>query len=117
MQDDDPVTLAEACEIVFRDRITPATLRAEHARGRLEIARIGKRDFTTLRSARELYKRCLDERAGRDSISTQDASNGLSETDHALSAQAAARETVAALKRLSKPTSVGSTGRSRAQRH
>lgn len=47
-RDEDPITLKEACEMVFRNTVTPATLRAEAGRGRLEISRIGKRDFTTL---------------------------------------------------------------------
>lgn len=28
-RDEDPITLKEACELVFRDTVTPATLRAE----------------------------------------------------------------------------------------
>ena len=40
---DDPITLEEACRIVFRDTIKPATLRAEVARGNLIIERIGRR--------------------------------------------------------------------------
>lgn len=68
-RDEDPITLKEACELVFRNTVTPATLRAEAGRGRLDISRIGKRDFTTLRSARELFERCRVEREAQGSIS------------------------------------------------
>lgn len=47
ISDDEPMTLAEACETIFRGHIKPATLRAEAARGRLVIERIGRRDFVT----------------------------------------------------------------------
>lgn len=76
--DNDPITLKEACEIVFRNTVTPATLRAEAGRGRIEIARIGKRDFTTLRSARELFERCRVEREAQGSISTPSGKLGQS---------------------------------------
>jgi hypothetical protein len=47
--DDDPITLAEACKQVFRDRIKVSTLRREAERGNLVTYRVGRRDFTTLR--------------------------------------------------------------------
>lgn len=115
--DDDPVTLQEACDIVFRGRITPATLRAEAGRGKITIAKIGKRYFTTLREARELFDRCHAEPEARTSTSTRAADSGSSETDNASSARAAANATVEMLKGLSKPTSGGSTGRNRQLRH
>mgnify|MGYP003349861379 CR=1 FL=1 len=40
MTDDDPVTLQEACDIVFRGKVGPTTLRSEAAKGRLRITRI-----------------------------------------------------------------------------
>ncbi len=113
LADDDPVTLAEACKIAFRDAVTPRTLRAEASRGRLDVFRIGKRDFTTLRSVREMQEKCRVDRQGRGSISTDDARRGLSETAHLSSARAAASATVQELKRLSKNTSGKSTGRPR----
>lgn len=113
MREDDPITLAEACEIVFRNTVRPATLRAEAARGHLQISRIGRRDFTTLRDARELYEKCRVERKAPGSISTRDENNGLSETEQLLSARAAAHVMVNGLKLLSKDTSAKSTGRRR----
>ncbi|HWV19494.1 MAG TPA: hypothetical protein VN036_00525 [Devosia sp.] len=56
--EDEPMTLKEACQLIFRDSITPATLRAEADRGRLVIERIGRRDFVTRRAIREMRKLC-----------------------------------------------------------
>jgi len=56
--EDDPLTLAEACQLIFRNAISPATLRAEADRGRLVIERIGRRDFVTRRAIREMRKKC-----------------------------------------------------------
>jgi hypothetical protein len=86
MTDNDPITLAEACEIVFKNKVTPATLRAEHRRGRLDIFRVGKRDFVYLRDVRAMVERCRVEDPRRDFISIRNANNGLSETERASSA-------------------------------
>jgi hypothetical protein len=56
--DDEPITLAEACQHIFKGRITPDTLRAEAKRGRLEIERIGRQDFVTIAGIREMRKKC-----------------------------------------------------------
>lgn len=56
--DDEPLTLAEACKVIFRNTISPATLRAEAERGRLVIERIGRRDFVTRSAIREMRKKC-----------------------------------------------------------
>lgn len=53
---DAPVTLEEACRIEFRDKIKPWSLKAEAARGRLRIFKVGRRHFTTLRDVRELCR-------------------------------------------------------------
>lgn len=102
--DDDPITLKEACEIVFRGTVTPSTLRAEAGRGRLDIARIGKRDFTTLHSARELFRKCQDEKRPLAFTSTPRESNGLSETVRASSVQAALSKSIDRLKSNSRRT-------------
>ena len=98
MSDDEPITLAEACNLYPRSRLTVSTLRAEAARGRLTIFRMGKRDYTTIAFMRDMVRRCQDEDYRRDSISMRQEANGLSETDNALPAQAALRRTVVALK-------------------
>lgn len=56
--DDEPMTLEEACRIIFKDNIKPDSLRAEAGRGRLEIERIGRRDFVTRAGIREMRKLC-----------------------------------------------------------
>lgn len=117
ISDDDVVTLAEACEIVFRNKITPSTLRAEGRRGRLAISKIGKRYFTTIRDARELFDRCRAAPEARGSTSTRNAGHGSSETDNDSSAQAAVNQIVASLKKSSPTTLAASTPRSRAHRH
>lgn len=58
MDADAPLTLQEACDLIFRGNISPATLRAEARRGRLVIARIGKRDFVTPGAIKDMRKRC-----------------------------------------------------------
>lgn len=106
---DDPVTLKEACEIVFRNTITHWTLRSAAKAGRLPVSLIGRTLYTTLRDARELHEKCRVEQKAPGSISIQRAGNGSSETEAVSSAQAGARATVQMLKSLSGSTSEGST--------
>lgn len=116
MSDDDPITLSRACEI-FQGAIRPATLRAEAARGNLEIFRIGRRHFTTAASVREMIRKCRVAAQPPGSISTRSASPGQSETERILSAQAALNQTLRELKERLKRTSAPSTNRSAARRH
>jgi hypothetical protein len=55
--DDRPMNLKEAAAMYG---LTVATLRAEAARGRLEIFRIGRRDYTTIQAMREMVRKCRD---------------------------------------------------------
>jgi hypothetical protein len=112
MTDDDPITLREACEIVFANKIKVATLRVEAERGKLVIFRVGRRDFTTLRSVREMVRKCQDAGQHRGSTSTASDASGLSETARVSSAQAALNQTVLALKRDLPHTSARSINRS-----
>jgi hypothetical protein len=112
---DDLLTLKDACELVFDGAFTIATLRAEHRKGNLEIYRIGRRDFTTLRDIQEMKKRCRVARRVPASISTRNAGNGLSETEHLSSALAALSQTTQTLKRNSPNTSAASTDQRRAR--
>lgn len=52
--EDDPITLQDACDIVFRGAITPWSLKAEAGRGKLKLFKVGRRQFTTLRAVRAL---------------------------------------------------------------
>jgi hypothetical protein len=98
MTDDDPIPLRKACGLFPEAKLTLSTLRAEAQRGRLDIFRMGKRDYTTPKSMREMVRKCQEESRRRGSTSTHNASNGSSETVRAMSAQAALKQTVMALK-------------------
>jgi hypothetical protein len=58
---DDPITLAEACNLFPRAHLTVSTLRAERDRGRLNIFRLGRRDYTTEADMRAMVKSSKDE--------------------------------------------------------
>ena len=106
--DERPLTLQEAADLY---RLKISTLRAEAARGRLDIFRLGKRDYTTLDSLRKMVRLCQDAARLRASTSTQGDTNGLSATEQASSAQAALKKTVVALRSNLPNISRGSTGR------
>lgn len=74
MSTDDPITLAEACKLFPRAHLTASTLRAERDRGRLNIFRLGRRDYTTEADMREMVKSSKDESSRR--VSTTNANNG-----------------------------------------
>jgi hypothetical protein len=95
MTDDRPLTLQEAAELY---RLKISTLRAESARGRLDVFRIGRRDYTTLESLKSMVRKCQEDARRRASTSTQDASNGSSATEQASSARAALNTSVTALR-------------------
>ena len=94
MNDTDPVTLKEACDIVFRGTVKPSTLKAEADRGNLPIAKIGKRWFVRIGDVRQLFDRCRAEPKGQGYISTKRANPGSSGMDHASSALAALKRTL-----------------------
>jgi hypothetical protein len=103
---DDPITLDEAADIVFRGTITVASLRAERDRKELVTFRVGRQDFTTLRLVREMQERkCLGQNQPPASGSILNVKRGQSSTGVSPSARAAARATFKALKSSSKGTS------------
>lgn len=114
---DEPVTLEDACGMFPRAKLTVSTLRAEAGRGRLEIFRLGRRDYTTASAMREMIRRCRDDARLQGSTSMPAGANGSSATDHASSARAALRATVTALKAGLPRISASNTRRSAAQRH
>lgn len=91
--EDEPLTLAEACQLIFRNAISPATLRAEAGRGRLTIERIGRRDFVTRRAIREMRKKCEQAPAQKDLASG--SSPSASEAMERSSLPSGASETMA----------------------
>lgn len=111
IDDDAPMTLAEACQVIFRGAISPATLRAEAERGNLVIERIGRRDFVTARSIREMREKCRGHRKERTSSSGKTEGNGSYATATPDAAQAALELIVQERKRRSRPTSRASTSR------
>jgi hypothetical protein len=56
--EDDPVTLDNVARTLFKGAVSAAVLRSEAERGHLAIFKIGRRHFTTMRSAREMLERC-----------------------------------------------------------
>jgi DNA-binding response OmpR family regulator len=108
MTDDRPITLAEAAS---EYRMTVSTLRAEAGRGRLDIFRIGRRDYTTPQAMREMVERCRAASRRHGSGWTVPENSGLSEMARASSAQVALSQTVQALKSSLRPTSGTNTNR------
>jgi hypothetical protein len=115
VSDDEMLTLPEACELFFRGKNKPATLRAEARRGRLTLFRIGRRDYTSRKELKRMVEKCRVEREAHTYISIQKDEHGQSETELASSAQAAAKASVERLKLLSRNTSVTSIARPPAQ--
>ena len=95
MNDDRPLTLKEAGDLY---RLKVSTLRAEANRGRLDVFRIGRRDYTTLEALKDMVRKCQEDARLRASTSTRQENNGSSETDRASSAQAALSTSVLALR-------------------
>jgi hypothetical protein len=89
------------------------TLRAEANRGNLTIYRIGKRDYTTPNDIKEMVAKCRVDQKGHVSTSFRRKDSGLSETDRASSALAAANEVALMLRNSSRNTSATSTSRNR----
>jgi hypothetical protein len=109
LADDHPLSLKEAAQ---QFGFTVSTLPAEAARDRLTIYKIGKKHYTTAADIREMIKLCRVEQKGRDFTLIRGGNSGLSETERASSALAAANETVLKLKSSSRSTSATSISRS-----
>jgi hypothetical protein len=95
IDDDAPITLEAACKLWPEAKLTVSTLRAEAARNRLDIFRIGRRDYTTAQAMREMVRKCQEEGRLRASTSTRREGNGSSRTAGPESALAALRMSVA----------------------
>jgi hypothetical protein len=89
LDDDEPLPLADACKIYPQARLTVSTLRAEAARGRLKVFRLGRRDYTTRRDMLEMITKCRAEDYRRDFTSIKVVNNGRSSTERVSSARAA----------------------------
>ncbi len=113
MNDNDPITLKVAAADFG---IPVGVLKANGVAGKLEIYKLGTKYYTTPNAVRNWVQSCRVEPRDHGSILTRRARSGLSETDHALSALAAARETALALRSSSRNTSGTSTSRNRQAR-
>lgn len=110
MNDGCLMTLQEACDLVFGGNVKVSTLRAEIARGRLTVFRVGRKHFTTPKHVREMVERCRV--AGPPHVYTSIVTEtpGSSETVQHTSARAALERTLLGLKNPSPPISGTSTG-------
>ena len=108
--DDQPMTLAEACKVIFKDAIGPSTLMAEARRGKLVMERIGRRWFVTRAAIREMRQKCEvghSERApgfGSSLDENATAGNGPLSGPYETARLSAARDAV--LRKLQKPSSI-----------
>src|SRR5664279_1595369 len=109
MNDDTLITLKDACEIFFNGRITVATLKAEHARGNLDMSKIGRAYFTTLAKLKAMDAKCRVDHPARASGSIRKEAHGLSSTVEAGTAQESLLMTLDGLKKHSGNTSQVST--------
>jgi hypothetical protein len=110
--EDDPITLAEASEVVLRAAVSEQTLRAEARRGNLQVERLGKNLFTTAAYIKAWRKECRVQQSRPDSTSakTKPASgSGSSGTGTATDEQAVLKGIAKALKNGSLNTSRKST--------
>ncbi|MGY0573567.1 hypothetical protein ACTGJ9_022850 [Bradyrhizobium sp. RDM12] len=91
---DQPITLKTVCEEIFQGSISPATLKAEHARGNLEIFKIGRAYFTTRRHVEVMIEKCRLQARFPESR----PNNNLEERARAEAARAALKLTIDKLK-------------------
>ncbi|EKF40020.1 hypothetical protein NA8A_23013 [Nitratireductor indicus C115] len=105
VEDDEPVTLAEACRLFFGGRLSPSALRTEAAKGNLDIIQIARKDFVTRRAIEEMKERCRVSRARPASGSDRTPPPGSSRTERGVSAQDAVRMMLKQRKERSETTS------------
>jgi len=99
-EDDQLISLRDACEIFFAGRgVTVASLKAEHERGNLDLSKIGRAYFTTIADLKEMKKRCHVDHQVRNSGSTKNADRGPSSTADGEVAQASALQRLEKRKR------------------
>lgn len=101
ISDSDTITLRDAAQ---HFGFSVYTLRTEADRGRLVIYKVGKRYYTTPADIKEMVRLCRVDQKARDFTLIRSESSGLSETERASSALAAATETALRLKNSSRNT-------------
>jgi hypothetical protein len=100
LPDDLPLSLKEVCERVFGGSISVASLKAEYARGNLEISKIGRTYFTTPADLKAMFEKCRVTQPKRVAVPPRGSPNQVKQSDEAQAraACAALRLTVERLK-------------------
>lgn len=98
----EPITLKDACEIVFKNKITVASLKAEHARGNLHIFKVGRAYFTTRNDLSLMRHKCHVKVPVHISGLIKSARSGQSSMEKRKLAQVSALQKLAKLKKSSK---------------
>src|ERR1700756_5377885 len=99
------ITLKDACDIFFGGKITVATLKAEHARGNLDMSKIGRSYWTTIAKLREMDQKCRVEVQAPGFGSTRTAERSRSLTNESAAAQDSALKKLRERQRLLRTTS------------
>jgi hypothetical protein len=107
--EDDPITLAEASEVVLRAAVSEQTLRNAARNGSLQTERLGKNLFTTAAYIKAWRNQCRVQQSRPDSTSAKTRSAGGSGS----SATATATDEQAVLKGIAKALKNGSLNTSR----
>jgi len=114
----DPVPLSEAVRLFFpAGGVTVSALRTEARKGRLAIERIAGKDFVTKAAIDQMREKCRVQAKARASISGDEKGgipSGTSEMEKMRLAQDAVKATASELKKRSRPTGRGGSGRTTA---
>jgi hypothetical protein len=115
---DQPLRLADACNLFFAGALTPAALRLEASRGNLAMMRIAGKDFVTPAAIEDMKRKCRVERnphtsssepSPRSRVNPAPDASGSSRTDQSISAQDALSMKLQRLSGGSRNTSARST--------
>jgi hypothetical protein len=109
LDDDEPISLAEACNLFFRGRLTKSSLRTEARKGNLEIIQIANKDFVTKNGIKRMIEKCRKNADQPDYGSDRTAEHGSSRTEPSASAQNALRVRLQQRKQPSPSTSQSNT--------
>ncbi len=116
LAEDELITLKDASEIFFGGRVTVATLKAEHAKGHLDISKFGRSYFTTPAKLKAMEAKCHAKPPARSSGSIRSEEPGQSSTVEGVAARDSLLMKLDGLKKPSGNTSRGSTSSRTAQR-
>jgi hypothetical protein len=114
IEDDEPISLADACKLFFRGRLTKSSLRTEARKGNLEIIQIANKDFVTKNGIKRMIEKCRKNVAPQGSGSDQTPEHGSSRMEVSVSARTALKLKLEERKKSSRNTSPANTGHSAA---